>query len=132
MTAEAVICRILCGQYRRDRKITKGIDIIMAHLPDWNSPRCDKINMYYWYWGTRAMYQYGSRSWHKWSAALKNALIANQRAGGCASGSWDPHGQWGMVGGRVYSTALCCMTLQAAHFSIRTPHSPRHDWQRGR
>ncbi len=125
MTAVAIICRIFCGQSRRDPKITKGVDIIMAHLPDWNSPRRDKINMYYWFWGTRAMYQYGGKKWHTWGEALKRALLRNQRTEGCASGSWDPYGQWGMVGGRVYSTALCCMTLQAAHFETRVSHRPR-------
>ncbi|RKY14224.1 MAG: hypothetical protein DRP82_04360, partial [Planctomycetota bacterium] len=35
-----------------------------------------------------------------------------QRRGGCADGSWDPVGKWGMVGGRVYSTALNALTLE--------------------
>jgi hypothetical protein len=27
-------------------------------------------------------------------------------------GSWDPIGEWGISGGRVYSTALGAMTLE--------------------
>jgi hypothetical protein len=131
MTAVAIICRILCGQSRRDPKVTKGVDIILQHLPHWNKPRNDKINMYYWYWGTRAMFQYGGKNWHKWGFALKNALLDNQRTEGCASGSWDPLDLWGMVGGRVYSTAINCMTLQAAHFETRTPHRPRRYYPHG-
>ena len=27
-------------------------------------------------------------------------------------GSWDPVGAWGSAGGRVYATAINCLTLQ--------------------
>jgi hypothetical protein len=113
------------GEAREDAKITEAVKHLMDNPPCWNKPRNDKVNMYYWFWGTRAMYQYGGAKWTKWGEALKRALLDNQCAGGCTSGSWDPYGQWGMVGGRVYSTALNCMTLQAAHFETRVSPRPR-------
>lgn len=125
MTALAVISRIFCGQKRQDAKVLKGVDILMNNLPDWNRSSNTKVDMYYWFWGTRAMYQYGGQKWHKWSTAVKNALVGNQQAGGCTHGSWDPVGKWGMVGGRVYSTAINCMTLEISYHNTRHLHLPR-------
>jgi hypothetical protein len=112
MTAVAVYSRILCGQSRADTKIVKGIEILKQNLPEWNKPKNDKADLYYWYYGTLAMFQYGGKNWQDWNRAMKKALLENQRAGGCANGSWDPVDKWGMVGGRVYSTAVGALTLE--------------------
>jgi hypothetical protein len=48
---------------------------------------------------------------------MKKALIPNQARpeAGCAHGSWDPSvDRWGMVGGRVYATALNVLTLEVS------------------
>jgi hypothetical protein len=113
MTGAAVLCRLLCGQKKTSPKITKGIDILMANLPVWNKPKNDKVCEYYWYYATYAVQQFGGESWKKWSTHIKKTLLESQRIGMCADGSWDPVGKWGMVGGRVYSTAMNCLTLQA-------------------
>jgi hypothetical protein len=120
MTAVAAVCRIVCGQPQRDPKVIKGIDILMYNLPDWNWPKCDKVDMYYWYYGTLAASMYKppttnmqEKPWHiEWRKAVLEALLPNQRFDGCADGSWDPVGKWGMVGGRVYSTAICVLILR--------------------
>jgi hypothetical protein len=112
MTGVSVICRIFCGQPRRDPKILKATDILMDNLPEWNSPRNDKVDMYYWYYATYAMFQYGGENWRKWNKAMQDAIIKHQRQGGCPDGSWDPVGKWGMVGGRVYATAINALTLE--------------------
>jgi hypothetical protein len=113
MTAVSVLSRLLLGQSRSDAKVSKGVDILMANLPSWNKPKNDKVDEYYWYYATYAVHQYGGEKWKKWSMHIKKALLDTQRVGMCADGSWDPIGKWGMVGGRVYSTALNCLTLQA-------------------
>ncbi len=131
MTGVGVICRIFCGQSRRDPKITKGVDILMQNLPTWNKPKNDKVDMYYWYYATYAMFQYGGKKWHTWNEAMKNALLSTQRQGGCADGSWDPVGKWGMVGGRVYSTAINALTLEIYYRYARAnpgPHMTRDMW----
>jgi hypothetical protein len=69
--------------------------------------------MYYWYYGTLAMSLYGGQERGKWNEALKDAVIDSQRTAGCARGSWDPVGKWCIIGGRVYSTAVCVLALQA-------------------
>ena len=42
-----------------------------------------------------------------------------QRRAGCEDGSWDPVGEWGAAGGRVYSTAICAMTLEVYYRYLR-------------
>jgi hypothetical protein len=130
MTSVGIICRIFCGQPRGDRKVLQGVDILMANLPDWNKPKNDKVDYYYWYYGTYAMFQYGGEKWQKWNEAMKKALLGTQRQGGCADGSWDPIDKWGMVGGRVYATALNCLTLEIYYRYARAhegPNTPRPD-----
>jgi len=122
MTSVAVICRIFCGQSRKDRRIRRGVQVLMKHLPQWNTKsdsKARKVDMYYWYYATLAMFQFGGPKWQKWSKALREALIRNQRRGGCADGSWDPVGKWGMVGGRVYATAINALTLEVYYRYLR-------------
>jgi len=124
MTSVGVICRIFCGQRRTDKRVLQGVDILMENLPDWNKPKNDKVDFYYWYYATYAMFQYGTEKWHKWNEAMKKALLDTQRVEGCADGSWDPIDKWGMVGGRVYATALNCLTLEIYYRYARMPHAP--------
>ncbi len=132
MTAVSVICRIFCGQSRSNPKVLKGVDILMANLPDYNKPRNDKVDFYYWYYGTYAMFQFGGQNWHKWNSAMKKALLDTQRVGGCADGSWDPVGKWGMIGGRVYATAINSLTLEIYYRYARAHpgrRMPRDMWR---
>ncbi|TET34948.1 MAG: hypothetical protein E3J72_12495 [Planctomycetota bacterium] len=113
MTSVAVLCRIFCGQKRKHKKIQQGVDILMKNLPDWNKPKNDKVNFYYWYYATYAMFQVGGPKWKTWNEAMKKALIKTQRAGRiCQDGSWDPVGEWCVVGGRCYATAINVLTLE--------------------
>ena len=68
--------------------------------------------MYYWYYGTLAMYQVGGTAWTTWNKAMSSAIIEQQRQDGHFKGSWDPIGAWGEEGGRVYSTALLTLCLE--------------------
>ncbi len=46
---------------------------------------------------------------------MKAALLPNQKLAkhGCENGSWDPsEDRWGFEGGRVYATAMNCLTLE--------------------
>ncbi|MHC4660630.1 MAG: hypothetical protein ACYS8W_02975 [Planctomycetota bacterium] len=113
MTSVSVLCRIFCGQKRTHPKIQQGVKILMANLPEYNKPKNDKVNFYYWYYGTYAMFQVGGPKWKTWNEAMKKALLKTQRAGRiCQDGSWDPVGEWCIVGGRVYATAVNVLTLE--------------------
>ncbi len=116
MTAVAVVCRIFTGQDPKERVIRDGAALLMEELPEWDADDLRKANFYYWYYGSYAMFQVGGKDWLRWNDAMLTALKASQRrAGGThpdTEGSWDPSGEWGFVGGRVYATAINALTLQ--------------------
>ena len=63
--------------------------------------------------GSYAFFHLGGAEWDRWNRDMKEALLSSQRTGEtCETGSWDPIGEWGYRGGRVYSTALAAMTLE--------------------
>ncbi|MHC4661621.1 MAG: prenyltransferase/squalene oxidase repeat-containing protein [Planctomycetota bacterium] len=113
MTAVSVLCRIFCGQRTNHPKIKQGVKLLLENLPEYNKPKNNKVNFYYWYYGTYAMFQIGGSAWKKWAPAMKSAVLGGQRTGRiCQDGSWDPIGEWGIVGGRVYATAINALTLE--------------------
>jgi hypothetical protein len=115
MTAAGIVCRIFMGEDPRlSDLIKKGADLCLKLPPVWN-PADGSIDMYYWYYGTLAMYQVGGKHWQRWSQAVRTQILPNQRhdTDACGyKGSWDPIGPWGLDGGRVYSTALLCLVAQ--------------------
>ncbi len=107
MTAEAWFCKQMLGIRRDNPACAEAAEFLLQDLP-----RLSRRNLYYWYYGTLAMYQHGGASWQRWNAALQNALLPDQRTDGHAAGSWDPLPPWGPYGGRVYSTALATLSLE--------------------
>jgi hypothetical protein len=75
-------------------------------------PGDGRANLYYWYYGTLAMYQLQGTYWDRWNEALQDTLISSQRKTGPSAGSWDANTVWGGYGGRVYSTALATLCLE--------------------
>jgi len=110
MTAVGLLCRFFLGQDPDETPIMeKHAELMREKLPEWD-PDGYGNDMYYWYYGTYAMFQMGgSRFWKPWNEAMKPAVLNSQRKEGHFRGSWDPIGPWGYAGGRVYSTA--CMVL---------------------
>lgn len=111
MTATALLCRVFMGDEPDEPMLRKHADLLRRSLPEWD-PEGGACDMYYWYYGTYAMYQFGGQHWKAWNAALKSAALDSQRKDGSAAGSWDPAGPWGMTGGRVYSTAVMGLCLE--------------------
>ncbi|MCA9320142.1 MAG: terpene cyclase/mutase family protein [Planctomycetes bacterium] len=113
LTAVAITSRIFAGEDPKEsRMIRLGVEnLLTKKLPVWDPAR-GSIDMYYWYYATLAMYQYGGDSWAKWNRAMNDAIITKQRSDGNFAGSWDPKGPWGEAGGRVYSTALMTLCLE--------------------
>jgi len=116
MTAVGMLCRIFLKQDENttvggEKILAKHADLLKTKLPEWDEAGygCD---MYYWYYGTYAMFQFGGDGWKKWNAAMKEALLKHQRDSGDEKGSWDPVGPWGYSGGRVYSTALMTLCIE--------------------
>ena len=111
MTAVGMISRVFLGAKRDDPALRGGAELLVDQVPEWNDEK-GTIDMYYWYYGTLAMFQVGGSHWKKWNEAMKGALVDTQRSEGGASGSWDPIGAWGGPGGRVYSTSINVLSLE--------------------
>jgi len=73
------------------------------------------LQHYYWWHATDALTVLDSGDRGAWFRKLKQALLPHQRGDGHATGSWDPVGTYGRVGGRVFSTALCTLMLEAPY-----------------
>jgi hypothetical protein len=114
MTAVGLLCRIFAGMNdpAQDPILEKHGKLILRMLPAWDTDGFG-TDMYFWYYGSYAMFQLGGTYWAKWERALERAIIDTQRQTGDAKGSWDPVGPWGMIGGRMYSTALMALSLEA-------------------
>jgi len=109
MTAEALVCRFFLDVNRRDPSVDEA-----ANYLDARRPGDGRANLYYWYYGTLAMHQVGGPRWDRWNAALQAQLLPKQRKAGRTAGSWDPGSTlWGGYGGRVYSTAMGALCLEA-------------------
>jgi len=107
MTAEALVCWQFLGLAREHPANEEAGNFIVGELPSADSP-----NLYYWYYGTLAMFQLQGERWHRWNEALRTQLVATQHQTGPLAGSWDPDPVWGGYGGRVYSTALAALCLE--------------------
>jgi hypothetical protein len=118
MTAEALACRQFLGLTRDSPTSREAGDHLLGELPGQGDP-----NLYYWYYGSIAMYQLQGDYWNRWSEALRRTLLASQRTGGALAGSWDPNTRWDGYGGRVYSTALATLCLEA-HYRFLPLNAP--------
>jgi len=115
LTAISVMARVFI-RGRGEPAVRGGTELMLADLPEWDSSGL-KVDLYYWYYGSFAMFQAeGPKSprWTKWNDAIKKALLETQDAkeGDCRHGSWEPVDRWSSDGGRVYTTALGALTLQ--------------------
>ena len=107
MTAEALVCRNLLGQRLSRLTVQEAHERIGRSLP---AP--ERVNMYYWYYGTLAMYISGGEAWEQWNHQMKHTLLTLQTTSGVNEGSWEPNGLWAGYGGRAYSTAMGALTLE--------------------
>lgn len=107
MTAEALFCKQILGIKRSNPQSTAAVQHLSARLP-----KKSEWNLYYWYYGTLSLKQYGGEQWDAWNRAVRDELVDSQRTTGDLAGSWDPIGPWGPYGGRVYSTALATLCLE--------------------
>jgi hypothetical protein len=69
-------------------------------------------NIYHDYYGTLALHHSRHWGWDEWNAKLRDHLVATQERSGHEKGSWHFPDRWGDIGGRLYTTAMCAMTLE--------------------
>ena len=107
----------VCQGHRAEKGAARAL---AAHTPLWREQKgrsLSTINLYYWYYGAYALFQYGGQPWDRFRTAMTSTLCDNQRSAEKGDnlevdGSWDPIGEWGVAGGRVYATAVGAMTLE--------------------
>ena len=107
MTAEALACRYFLRVPPTQARVDEAMDLIHLELPG-----TGRVNLYYWYYATLALFHGQDPGWERWNDALQDQLLSSQRPNGQLGGSWDPDTVWGGYGGRVYSTALAALCLE--------------------
>ena len=108
MTAEALLCR-----HFLQTDVSPSVNREASAFLMQNLPGTGPTNFYYWYYGTLAMFHVGGSDWETWNQHLTRTLTASQQQTGTHAGSWDPVGLWCGYGGRVYSTAIATLCLDA-------------------
>ena len=114
MSAVSVMSRIFMQKKRTNE--LNAVNLLVSDLPEWKP---SKIDFYYWYYSTLALFQFDGPEgpmWRKWNEPMKNAIVPSQhtRKDGCRNGSWDSdQDRWGAEGGRVYAVAINALTLEA-------------------
>jgi hypothetical protein len=109
MTAEALYCRQILGAGRDSASSKEAVAYLLSFR---NLPTRQKFDLYYWYYGTLAMFQYGGAEWQQWNVRVRDLLVSEQVKDGEYAGSWEPRDPWSGYGGRIYSTAIATLSLE--------------------
>jgi hypothetical protein len=109
MCAEAMFCQQLLGRPPTDSRMRETAVYLETMLP---SMEKEKINYYYWYYGSLALYQHQGPIWEQWNEQIRGILVHAQKTQGDESGSWDPAGLWGRESGRAVITAMATLSLE--------------------
>jgi hypothetical protein len=112
MTAEGLLCRQYLGWPRNDARLRRGIDHMLANLPEDVDGRRES---YYWYYATQVCHHVEGDAWRRWNAAMRDVVPAMQVREGRERGSWDPDEDSGIGvsgGGRLFVTCLYAYMLE--------------------
>lgn len=107
MTAEALFCRHVFGAVEDPALLAEAADYVLSRLPD-----AEDYHIYYWYYGTLALFPLGDERWQRWNDRLTATLLSTQVLSGHAAGSWNPQRPFGVDGGRIFSTAASALCLE--------------------
>ena len=84
-------------------------------------------NIYHDYYATLALHHSRHRDWQQWNEKLRNHLVTTQEKSGHEKGSWHFDDRWGNVGGRLYTTAMCALTLEV-YYRYLPLYGPAEDF----
>lgn len=104
-TAVGLLSRMYTGWYQDDPHLAAGV----AYLRKLGPSRTD---MYFNYYATQVLHHYAGDGWTAWNERMRERLIATQSRRGHEHGSWFFNDEHGDAGGRLYTTAMCCMILE--------------------
>lgn len=108
MTAEAMFVQQILGRSRDDARMKQSAEFILSEPPKWDGA----APTYHWYYASLALFQQQGEAWETWNKELSPILVKHQRRDGAAAGSWDPQDEWSRLGGRIYQTAVCTLSLE--------------------
>ncbi len=111
LTAIGNLARQFLGWKKEDLQASVEGFIQRGGVPEWGA-NGEKVDLYYWYYGTLCVFQQGGELWKKWNDSMKGALTTNQCKQGEDQGSWNPVGAYSPEWGRVGQTALGCLCLE--------------------
>lgn len=134
MTSIGTLVRIFRGWSKTDPSILKAIE----YLGDVGPSRAD---VYYNYYATQVFFQFGGKPWKDWNDRMRDYLINTQEKEGHMAGSW-----WfdlkkntsekesyvrvsNETGGRLYVTAMACLTLEVYYRYLPVNEAVRADFQ---
>lgn len=123
MTAVGLLCRMYQGREKTHKGMMRG----MRNLSNWGPSLSD---MYYTYYATQAMHNWGDEGWQRWNSILRDQLVNSQEQEGDAAGSWPPdQSSHTRAGGRLYTTCLSVMTLEVyyRHLSLYRREMPTEE-----
>jgi hypothetical protein len=106
VTSMALLSRMSLGWGRDDGDMRAGVALIDKRGP--------YDNLYYNYFATQIMKNWGGPEWERWNGRLRDDLIAWQETDGPAKGSWTPRdrSEYSQAGGRLLTTCLATLTLE--------------------
>ncbi len=106
VTSMALLSRMYLGKTREDTDLRAGVALIDKRGP--------YDNLYYNYFATQVMKNWGGAEWDRWNGRLRDDLIAWQGVEGDDKGSWAPRDRddYSKAGGRLLTTCLATLTLE--------------------
>ncbi len=114
-TAIGLLCRMYMGWNKNNPSLIEGVEWIAKEGPDIGTRAFpDSVNMYYNYYATQLLKQYGGELWKPWNEKMRDFLVERQDTAGNERGSWYfANGDLGASrGGRLYCTCMSAMTLE--------------------
>ncbi len=108
-SAVGLLCRMYLGWKKDNQPIIDGVTKIAKLGPS-------ETDLYYNYYAAQLIFQFTNGTgpmWREWNEKLRDLLVTTQEKQGHAKGSWFVNsGHQTDKGGRLYCTAMACMTLE--------------------
>lgn len=104
-TAIALLVRLFRGMTHSDPRILEGAEYFQKSGPT-------LTDAYSNYYSTLFLFHVGGPFWKDWNPKMREHLIQTQSQYGHEAGSWYFDNPYGQEGGRLYTTAMCAMTLE--------------------
>lgn len=109
LNAVGLLCRMYTGWRKDNPALQQGVAALAKQGPSVG----EESNMYYNYYATQVLRQYGGPQWDAWNNKMRDFLVESQvPQGNAEAGSWYFEDRHGSKGGRLYTTSLSLLTLE--------------------